>query len=184
MLLLRLLVQYGWRWIQVYVLYAITEGRLSCCERNNDMHFHPQQRESGKIDSKTLRNHHLHQITRITWWRWWFLSGINFSSAGDLWTKRPCPPGGRNGPRNCWSGQFLGRRLWPPMQNFPAKGPRTLCATPEWGIQTPRSADTDRMLSHRFKNNLTSTQGIATHIPNPCPQLSYIGSHLCAAPEI
>ena len=70
------------------------------------------------------------------------------------------------------------------MQNFPAKGPRTLCATPEWGIQTPRSADTDRMLSHRFKNNLTSTQGIATHIPNPCPQLSYIGSHLCAAPEI
>ena len=71
--------------IQVSVLYTITEGRLSCCERNIDMRFHPQQRESGKIDSKT---------------------------------------------------------------------------------------------------NLTSTQGIATHIPNPCPQLSYIGSHLCAAPEI
>ena len=39
--------------IQVSVLYTITEGRLSCCERNIDMRFHPQQRESGKIDSKT-----------------------------------------------------------------------------------------------------------------------------------
>ena len=71
--------------IQVSVLYTITEGRLSCCERNIDMRLHPQQRESGKIDSKT---------------------------------------------------------------------------------------------------KTTSTQGIATHIPNPCPQLSYSGSHLCATPEI
>merc|ERR1711954_441090 len=39
--------------IQVSVFCTITEGRASCCERNIDMRFHPQQRESGKIDSKT-----------------------------------------------------------------------------------------------------------------------------------